>query len=132
VAGTRKRVVSTSLWDVTGVASGLTFLGAATAAFLGFGVLVCMACGVTYAVVPFIRPKAIGSASGIVGAGGNFGAVLAAMLFKSESISGANVFFILGSLVATVAFCALLLRFREEEVPEQTATIASPVLMPAD
>jgi nitrate/nitrite transporter NarK len=64
--------------------SSRTFLGSATAAFLLFGLLVCMACGVTYAVVPFIRPRAVGSASGIVGAGGNFGAVLAAVLFRSE------------------------------------------------
>ena len=75
--------------------SRMTVLGPATAAFLVFGVLVCMACGVTYAVVPLIQPRAIGSVSGIVGAGGNFGAVVAAMLFKSESISGAQAFFIL-------------------------------------
>jgi NNP family nitrate/nitrite transporter-like MFS transporter len=76
-----------------------------------------MACGVTYAVVPLIRPQAVGSVSGIVGAGGNFGAVLAAMLFKSESLSGANAFFILGSVVAATSFCALLLRFSEAKVP---------------
>jgi len=97
--------------------SRLAILGPATAAFLLFGLLVCMACGVTYAVVPLIRPQAIGSVSGIVGAGGNFGAVLAAMLFKSERLSGANAFFILGSIVAATSFCALLLRFREAEVP---------------
>ena len=96
--------------------SRLTTLGPATAAFLLFGLFVCMACGVTYAVVPLIRPRAIGTASGIVGAGGNFGAVLAAMLFKSESLSGANAFFVLGSIVAATSFCALLLRFREAKV----------------
>ena len=97
--------------------SRLTILGPATAAFLLFGLLVCMACGVTYAVVPLIRPRAVGSVSGIVGAGGNLGAVLAALLFKSESLSGANAFFILGSIVAATSFCALLLRFAEFEVP---------------
>jgi MFS transporter, NNP family, nitrate/nitrite transporter len=100
--------------------SRLTILGPATAAFLLFGLFVCMACGVTYAVVPLVRPQAIGSVSGIVGAGGNFGAVLAAMLFKTESLSGANAFFILGSIVAATSFCALLLRFSEAKaaVPE--------------
>lgn len=97
--------------------SRLTILVPATLAFLLFGLLVCMACGVTYAVVPLVRPQAIGSVSGIVGAGGNFGAVLAAMLFKSESLSGANAFFILGSVVAATSFCALLLRFSEAKVP---------------
>jgi MFS transporter, NNP family, nitrate/nitrite transporter len=93
--------------------SRMAILGPATAAFLLFGLFVCMACGLTYAVVPLIRPRAVGSVSGIVGAGGNLGAVLAALLFKSESLSGANAFLILGSIVAATSFCALLLRFRE-------------------
>ena len=99
--------------------SRLTILGPATAAFLLFGLFVCMACGVTFAVVPLIRPRAVGSVSGIVGAGGNLGAVLAALLFKSESLSGANAFFILGSIVAATSFCALLLRFRDAKVAVQ-------------
>ena len=94
--------------------SRMTVLGPAVAAFLLFGLLVCMACGVTYAVVPLIRPRAVGSVSGIVGAGGNVGAVFAAMLFKSESISGPMAFFILGSVVVAVGFSALLLRFSEQ------------------
>jgi len=111
--------------------SRLTVLGPATAAFLLFGLLVCMACGVTYALVPLIRPRAVGSVSGIVGAGGNFGAVLAALLFKSESFSGANAFFILGSIVVATSFSALLLRFSEARVsvPEMEPMTA---LMSAD
>lgn len=109
--------------------SRLTLLLPAIAAFFFFGLLVCMACGVTYAVVPFIRPQAIGSVAGIVGAGGNFGAVCAAMLFKSESISSANAFFILGNIIAIIAFCALLLRFRNGEAPavqiEQVSALVS-------
>ena len=97
--------------------SRLTILGPATAAFILFGLFVCMACGVTFAVVPLICPRAVGSVSGIVGAGGNLGAVLAAMLFKSESFSGASAFFILGSVVAATSCCALLLRFSEAKVP---------------
>lgn len=106
--------------------SRLTILGPATAAFLLFGLFVCMACGVTYAVVPLIRPRAVGSVSGIVGAGGNFGAVLAAMLFKTESLSGANAFLILGGIVAATSLCSLLLRFGEAKVavPELEPTTA--------
>jgi NNP family nitrate/nitrite transporter-like MFS transporter len=111
--------------------SRLRILGPATLAFLLFGLLVCMACGVTYAVVPLVRPRAVGSVSGIVGAGGNFGAVMAALLFKSETISGANAFFILGSTVTAAAFCALLLRFRELEVPVLERE-PMPTPMPAD
>jgi NNP family nitrate/nitrite transporter-like MFS transporter len=44
-----------------------------------------MAEGATFSVVPFINRKAVGSISGIVGAGGNVGAFLAAMLLKSKS-----------------------------------------------
>lgn len=111
--------------------SRFTALVPATSAFLLFGLLVCMACGVTYAVVPLIQPKAIGSVSGIVGAGGNFGAVMAAMLFKSESISGAEAFFILGSTVAAVAFFVLFLRFREATAPA-AGLEPVPALMSAD
>jgi len=92
-----------------------TILGPATVAFLLFGLLVCMACGVTFAVVPLIRPRAVGSVSGIVGAGGNLGAVLAAMLFKSERLTGSNAFLILGSVVAVTSLCTLLLRFSEAQ-----------------
>ncbi len=90
--------------------SRLGALAPAIAAFMGFGLLVCTSCGVTYAVVPLIRPRAVGSVSGIVGAGGNFGAVLAAMLFKSESISGANAFLILGGIVTATALLAVVVK----------------------
>ena len=111
--------------------SRMTILGPATVAFLCFGLFVCMACGVTFAVVPLIRPRAVGSVSGIVGAGGNLGAVLAAMLFKSESLSGANAFLILGSAVAATSCCALALRFREASSSANDVE-GVPALMSAD
>jgi NNP family nitrate/nitrite transporter-like MFS transporter len=77
-----------------------------------------MACGVTYAVVPLVQPRAIGSVSGIVGAGGNVGAVLAGFLFKAESLSESQALSILGLAVAVTAFCALVLRFQEVEASE--------------
>ncbi|MGH9681416.1 MAG: MFS transporter, partial [Candidatus Acidiferrales bacterium] len=104
--------------------SRITALGGAAAAYLLFGMLVCMACGVTYAVVPLVRPRAIGSVSGIVGAGGNAGAVLAGFLFKAESLSGSQALFILGIAVSISAFSALLLRFRESEAPAVAMQIA--------
>jgi NNP family nitrate/nitrite transporter-like MFS transporter len=102
--------------------SRLTNLAPATAMFLIFGLLVCMACGVTYAVVPLVRPGSVGSASGIVGAGGNVGALLASFLFKSEKLTGANAFLILGVSVAVSAFFVLFLRFREAEVSQTAFT----------
>ncbi|WP_147676586.1 MFS transporter [Algibacter pacificus] len=62
----------------TSIIVGVTFL-------ILFSLSVQMAEGATFSVVPFINKKAIGSVSGIVGAGGNVGAFLAAMLLKSQS-----------------------------------------------
>jgi len=106
-------------------------LGPATVVFLLFGLFVCMACGVTFAVVPLIQPRAVGSVSGIVGAGGNLGAVLAALLFKSEGLSGANAFLILGGMVVLTSFCAFLLRFGETKVSISDGE-GTPALISAD
>jgi NNP family nitrate/nitrite transporter-like MFS transporter len=62
----------------TSIIVGVIFL-------ISFSLSVQMAEGATFSVVPFINKKAIGSVSGIVGAGGNVGAFLAAMLLKSKS-----------------------------------------------
>ncbi|WP_109299244.1 MFS transporter [Aquimarina sp. AU474] len=63
---------------MTGLTFGVIFL-------VGFSLTVQMAEGATFSVVPFINKKAIGSISGIVGAGGNVGAFLAALVLKSKS-----------------------------------------------
>lgn len=52
---------------------------------VAFSVTVQMAEGATFSVVPFINKKAMGAVSGIVGAGGNVGAFLAALLLKTKS-----------------------------------------------
>jgi NNP family nitrate/nitrite transporter-like MFS transporter len=77
-----------------------------------------MANGCTYSIVPFINKKAIGSVSGIVGAGGNVGAMLVGFLFKSASISYATAFLYIGIGVATIGLVVLLSRLRTREVPE--------------
>jgi len=65
--------------------SSITLLPIAIGFLILFSLSVQMAEGATFSVVPFINKKAIGSISGIVGAGGNVGAFLAAMLLKSKS-----------------------------------------------
>ena len=62
----------------TSIIVGMIFL-------IAFSLSVQMAEGATFSVVPFINKKAIGSISGIVGAGGNVGAFLAALFLKSKS-----------------------------------------------
>ena len=37
--------------------------------------------GTTYAIVPYVKPSATGSVSGVVGAGGSIGAVLGGLIF---------------------------------------------------
>jgi len=89
--------------------SQMTFLPLAIAAMLLFALFVKMSNGATYSVVPFINQKALGSVSGIVGAGGNLGAVLAGFLFKAEAITYQDGLLYLGIAVAVVSVLALLL-----------------------
>lgn len=70
---------------VLSVFSSITLLPVAIGFLVAFSLSVQMAEGATFSVVPFINKKAIGSISGIVGAGGNVGAFLAALLLKSKS-----------------------------------------------
>ncbi|WP_460559986.1 MFS transporter [Ferruginibacter profundus] len=50
-----------------------------------FGLSLKMANGATYSLVPFVSPMAVGSVAGIVGAGGNIGAMLIAFMFKAKA-----------------------------------------------
>ena len=50
---------------------------------LSFGLFTHMACGATYALTPFIDRQALGGVAGIIGAGGNVGAVAAGFLLKA-------------------------------------------------
>lgn len=80
-----------------------------------FSIFVQMAEGATFAVVPFINKKALGPIAGIVGAGGNVGAVCATFLFKSEEISYQNGFLYLGIAVCITAFTCTIIRFSKED-----------------
>jgi|ERR1700728_1209827 len=70
---------------------------------------------VTYAVVPLVRPPAIGSASGIVSACSSRG-----FSFQVGKTVERNAFFYLGLSVAVFAFLVLLFRFRGAEAPSLT------------
>jgi NNP family nitrate/nitrite transporter-like MFS transporter len=73
------------------------------------GLFVHMAAGATFAVVPFLNRSALGSIAGIVGAGGNAGAVLSGLLFKSDALSWPAAFFLLGTVVTLGSFSSLLI-----------------------
>ncbi|BDD00671.1 NarK family nitrate/nitrite MFS transporter [Persicobacter psychrovividus] len=99
--------------------SQMTILPVAIATMIVFSLFVQMSEGATYSVVPFINKKAIGSVSGIVGAGGNAGAVMAGFLMKSENISYPEALLIIGGCVTLVSFLSFVVRF--SAVEEKTA-----------
>ena len=80
-----------------------------------FSLFVQMSEGATYSVVPFINKKALGSVSGIVGAGGNMGAVGAGFLFRSPDLTWPEALFILGIIVLCLSCSALFVRFSEAD-----------------
>ena len=78
------------------------------------GLFVKMSNGATYSVAPFVNRKSLGSVTGIVGAGGNTGAVAAGFLFKSSAVTWPTAMFILGVLVTCSSFAILSLKFSEQ------------------
>ncbi|WP_439481102.1 NarK family nitrate/nitrite MFS transporter [Cyclobacterium plantarum] len=114
------------------VFSQMTLLPLAIGTMILFSLFVQMAEGATFSVVPFINKKAIGMISGIVGAGGNVGAVMAGFLLKMEGLSYGEALSILGIVVATISTCSLLIRFSkadekiaQEELEESLAQKAA-------
>ena len=90
-----------------------------------FSLFVQMSEGATYSVVPFINKKALGAVAGIVGAGGNAGAVAAGFLFRMESLTWPSALLILGILVTASSSLALVVRFSpdyEAEVRREMET----------
>ncbi len=99
-------------------------LALAIPALIVFSLFVQMSEGATFAIVPYINKRAMGAIAGIVGAGGNFGAMLAGFLFRREAELYGQSYMILGILVAVCAFMALMVRFSEKEekdAAEETA-----------
>lgn len=91
---------------------------------LMFALFLKMSNGATYSVVPFINKRAIGMVSGIVGAGGNVGAVLAGFLFKSEDLTYRESLFIIGIAVIAVSAVSFLLSLQKESVKVKTSALA--------
>jgi NNP family nitrate/nitrite transporter-like MFS transporter len=86
-------------------------LGIAITAMIVFSLCVQMAEGATYSVVPFINKRSLGAVSGIVGAGGNVGAVCSAQFFLRSELPLQDVFFYHGFVVASLGTLGLTIRF---------------------
>ncbi|WP_210411378.1 MFS transporter [Leptospira meyeri] len=97
--------------------SQMSSLILAISSMIVFSLFVQMSEGATFSVVPFVNKKAIGAVSGIVGAGGNAGAVSAGFLFRGD-LSYQNALLIIGVTVTVAAFFTLLVRFSSEEEKE--------------
>jgi NNP family nitrate/nitrite transporter-like MFS transporter len=112
-----------------------------------FGLSLKMANGVTYSLVPFINPKAVGSVAGIVGAGGNIGAMLIAYMFKQkalpitntimenglsvqeELINYTNAFTLLGYIILGVGIAVFI--FRTATAKKNSVKVEDILLAPA-
>ena len=104
--------------------SQMQVLFLALPALIVFSLFTQMSEGATYSVVPFINKKALGAVAGVVGAGGNAGAVLAGFLFKNM-IDWSQAFLILGIVVTCASFLAFFVRFSTKQEDEQRAAFAA-------
>ena len=102
--------------------SQMATLFLAVGAMIVFSLFVQMSEGATFSVVPFINRKALGSVAGIVGAGGNAGAVAFGFLFRAESLTYTDALMIVGVVVLVAASLVFVVRFSPETVrAERTA-----------
>ncbi|MEX1021657.1 MAG: MFS transporter [Dehalococcoidia bacterium] len=86
----------------------------AVPAMVVFSTFVQMSEGATFSVVPFVNRRSLGSVAGIVGAGGNAGAVAAGFLFRIESLAVQDAFLYLGAAVVAASALVLFVRFSPE------------------
>jgi len=98
----------------------------AVVAMLTFGLCTHMACGATYALTPFIDRQALGGVAGIIGAGGNVGAVAAGFLMKA-SPSVQECLFVMGIIVTITSVCAIAVRFSTEHKEREQALFQAAV-----
>ena len=103
----------------------------AIASMLLFALFLKMANGGTYSIVPFINKNAMGSVAGIVGAGGNLGAMLVAFLFKSPDITYSQAFYYIGIGVLLIGIAVIAVNMSSGELAEITVSKESEQLQRA-
>jgi NNP family nitrate/nitrite transporter-like MFS transporter len=113
--------------------SQMRVMALALPALILFSLFVQMSEGATFSVVPFVNKNALGAVSGIVGAGGNAGAVAAGFLFKG-GLPWPTALLVLGFAVTLCSLLTLAVRFSpeaEREARKEHSASAQPVLEPA-
>ncbi|HEX3880772.1 MAG TPA: MFS transporter [Bryobacteraceae bacterium] len=91
--------------------SQMRWLPLAIGSMLLTGLFVKMSNGANYAVVPSVNKRALGAVAGIVGAGGNLGAVLAGFLFKTPRFTYPQALLFLGVIIVALSCLAWTLKF---------------------
>jgi MFS transporter, NNP family, nitrate/nitrite transporter len=86
-------------------------LGGAIAVMVFFSLFVQFGDGTTFAIVPYVDPTCTGSVSGIVGAGGNIGAVVFGLGFRQLNYKSA--FYLMGGCVIAISFSTLLVKIKD-------------------
>lgn len=77
-----------------------------------FSIFVQAAEGSTYGIIPYVDEEATGSVTGIVGAGGNVGAVAFALVFREESIGDRMAFVIMGGSIMLSALLSVFITIK--------------------
>lgn len=95
--------------------SRMDMLGLAIVTMIIFSLFVQMAEGATYSVVPFINKKSLGAVAGIVGAGGNVGAVIYAQFLLRSGATLENSFLYFGIAVVAISLLGLGIKFSDAD-----------------
>lgn len=101
------------------VFSSIDLLVWSVVTMLLFALFVKMSNGATYAVVPYINKKALGTVAGIVGAGGNVGAILMGFVFKMEGFTFQSGLFLIGIFVMLISLLAFFIVPLFKTIPKQ-------------
>jgi len=98
-----------------------------------FALFVKMGNGATYSVVPFVNKRAIGMVSGIVGAGGNLGAMLMGFVLKMEGVSYQQGLMYIGIAVSVISLSAFFIVPRLlPTINNDAVLIPEPIAVPSD
>jgi len=72
-----------------------------------FSIFVQAAEGSTYGIVPYVNPRITGTVSGIIGAGGNVGAVVFGFFFRQ--LDAKDAFMIMGSIIMSTSILSIFI-----------------------
>jgi len=92
-------------------------LTAAIIVLITFSIFTQCAEGATFALVPYVNPSATGSIAGIVGAGGNIGAVTWGTIFlvrSNQGLDAAGSFQIVGICVIIISLFSVFIFFKDD------------------